>query len=128
MTPEQFHECRRQAVALHDEQVAALRMVSLDAIFLALALGEAVKAWQAPAAPAKAARKGSEAPIITEGVRDTLIALQGQRLRLSVILMQCGLLPTTDAKTRQFAKELRDAGYKSTRSAGEVVFDLTFPG
>lgn len=121
MTPDQFTHLHAKAIDLHDQQPLECRRVSLDAIFVALVLADA--------AGERVARKSDtrmddQPPIIDERVRGVLGTLKGHRLPLPNIMMRCGLWPTTMKRTRQFARELREGGFKSARYGGEVVFHL----
>lgn len=99
------------------EELARLRPLPLDTIFLALVTEQALHRPR----KARKAAPGDEAP---EWFRDYLTAHAGERLTVSQLLFRCGRFPITAKDRNDAGRWLREHGKTPAKRGGKLLFTL----
>lgn len=120
MNQAQFESLRKQAKELYATQGGEKQKISLDAIFGALALDNALSR----AEPPRVRRATEEEP--PEWFTDTLARLKGsgERITVSRFLMLAGRFPAPRADALAVGRWLRQAGYIPRKTGGNMLFEL----
>jgi hypothetical protein len=118
MKPEEFAELRAEALKHYKAQTGKEPKVGLDTIFLSL-----VNARQSSKKPAQT-RVADEAP--PAWFDDTLKKLRKTKESVTVgrFLLLANQFPATRADSLKVAKWLREAGVKSRKTGGNLIFDM----
>lgn len=113
MTYDDFNQYRDQAGILHASQIDPT--VSLDAIFIALAIRGAARST------ARAVRVQDVPPA---WFGETVTRLSGERVTVSHFLLMAGQLPVTRKAQIDVGRWMRAAGKQSTKRGGKQLFEL----
>ncbi len=117
MKPDEFDLIREKAVEIFESQPAKKPKISLDAIFLALATPKAATIKARPAT------QGDEPP---EWFTKTLAKIRKSKEHLTAgqFLIRAGQFPADRKDSLNVARWLRDAGVKSRKTGGNMIFEI----
>lgn len=127
MKPDEFETLRSQAAELYAKQPAKDKnKVSVDAIFVSLAISGAQAETAEPRAKGKGYRRATSEDAPADWFVETLKKLKGtgEAVTAGRFLLLAGRFPATRMDSINTVRWLREAGYTPRRAGGQQLFDL----